>query len=166
MLRVQCRLKRRKRLSTKNSGPSSLRTRALRLLARREHSRLELERKLAPHAESPGELVGLLDDLVQRGWLSEQRVIEQVVHARRAKFGSRRIRQELVDKGIGAELIAAAVERLRVDEIDAAMSLWQKKFGSLPRNMAERARQIRFMQGRGFALEVILHIMKQDKQDE
>lgn len=136
------------------------------MLARREHSRLELERKLAPHAESPGELVELLDELVQRGWLSEQRVIEQVVHARRAKFGSRRIQQELADKGIDGDLIAAAVAQLRDGEIDAAMALWQKKFGSLPRNMAERARQIRFMQGRGFALEVILHIMKQGKQDE
>lgn len=165
-MRAQRRLKRRKRLSTKNSGHSSLRARALRLLARREHSRLELERKLAPHAESPGELVELLDELVQRGWLSEQRVIEQVVHARRAKFGSRRIQQELADKGIDGDLIAAAVAQLRDGEIDAAMALWQKKFGSLPRNMAERARQIRFMQGRGFALEVILHIMKQGKQDE
>jgi regulatory protein len=136
------------------------------LLARREHSRLELERKLAIHAESPEELANLLDDLVGRGWLSEQRVIEQVVHARRGKFGSRRIRQELIDKGIDGELVAAAMAQLKEGDLQAATALWQRKFGNLPRNMAERARQIRFMQGRGFALEVILHIMRQGEHNE
>lgn len=136
------------------------------MLARREHSRLELERKLAIHAESPEELANLLDDLVGRGWLSEQRVIEQVVHARRGKFGSRRIRQELIDKGIDGELVAAAMAQLKEGDLQAATALWQRKFGNLPRNMAERARQIRFMQGRGFALEVILHIMRQGEHNE
>lgn len=160
------RQKRRKRLSPKSSGQPSLRARALGLLARREHSRRELERKLASHAESPEELSNLLDDLARCGWLSEQRVIEQVVHARRGRFGSQRIRQELIDKGIDGELVAAAMAQLRDGDIEAARALWQKKFGSLPRNAAERARQIRFMQGRGFALEVILHIMRQGEQNE
>jgi regulatory protein len=165
-LQVRRRLKRRKRLSQKNSAQSSLRARALRLLARREHSRLELERKLASHAESPEELVVLLDELVQRGWLSEQRVIEQVVHARRHKFGSQRIRQVLIDKGIDGELVAAAMVQLQDGEIEAATALWHRKFDNLPRNVSERARQIRFMQNRGFTLEVILHILRQVEHSE
>ncbi len=87
-------------------------------------------------------------------------MIEQVVHARRGKFGSRRIQQELIDKGIDRELVAAAMAQIKDGDIEAASTLWQKKFGGLPRNKTERARQIRFMQGRGFALEVILHIMR------
>lgn len=160
------RQKRRKRLSPKNSAQGSLRARALGLLARREHSRLELERKLSPHAQSAEELANLLDDLVRRGWLSERRVIEQVVHARRGKLGSRRIRQELLDKGIAAELVAEAVAQLKDGDVEAARALWQKKFGSLPRDAAGRARQIRFMQGRGFALEVILKVMKRSGEDD
>ena len=151
----------------KKSRPEpGLRARALRLLARREHSRLELERKLSPHAESAEELANLLDDLVRRGWLSERRVIEQVVHARRGKLGSRRIRQELLDKGIAAELVAEVVVQLKGGDVEAARALWQKKFGSLPRDAAGRARQIRFMQGRGFGLEVILKVMKRGEKDD
>lgn len=92
-------------------------------------------------------------------------MIEQVVHARRGKLGSRRIRQELLDKGIAAELVAEAVAQLKDGEVEAARALWQKKFGSLPRDAAGRARQIRFMQGRGFALEVILKVMRQGGKD-
>jgi regulatory protein len=165
-LQVQRRLKRRKRLSPKNNGQSSLRVRALRLLARREHSRLELERKLATHAESPEELAKLLDDLAQRGWLSEQRVIEQVIQARRHRLGSLRIRQVLIDKGIDGELVAEVIVQLQEGEIEAATALWHRKFDNPPRNMSERARQIRFMQNRGFTLEVILHILKQVEHSE
>ena len=80
----------------KNRPEPSLQARALRLLARREHSRLELSRKLAPHAQDPDEVANLIEDLVRRGWLSEQRVVEQLIHARRGKRGSQRIRQELL----------------------------------------------------------------------
>jgi regulatory protein len=150
----------------KNRPEPSLRARALRLLARREHSRLELQRKLAPHAPDPEELENLIGDLVRRGWLSEQRVVEQLVHARRGKHGSQRIRQELLDKGIAEELVAQALPQLRDGDADAARALWQRKFGTLPRNMAERAKQVRFMQSRGFALETVLRVIKQGGEDE
>lgn len=88
-------------------------------------------------------------------------MIEQVVHARRGKLGSRRIRQELLDKGIASELVAEAVTQIKGGDVEAAQALWRKKFGSLPRDAAGRARQVRFMQGRGFGLEVILKVMKQ-----
>jgi len=138
----------------------SLRARALRYLARREHSRLELARKLAPHAEDPAEVERVLDELEQRGWLSERRVVEQVVHARRARFGARRIGRELLEKGISEEGVAAALPGLKSGEQEAARAVWLRKFGGRqPRGLAERARQVRFLQGRGFDFEVILKVI-------
>jgi len=150
----------------KNRPEPSLRARALRLLARREHSRLELQRKLAPHAQDPDELENLIADLVRRGWLSEQRVVEQLIHARRAKFGSQRIRQQLLEKGVAEELVAQALPQLRDGDVEAARALWQRKFGKLPRDTAERAKQVRFMQSRGFALETVLRIIRHGSDDE
>lgn len=136
------------------------------LLARREHSRLELQRKLAPHAQDPDEVANLIEDLVRRGWLSEQRVVEQLIHARRGKRGSQRIRQELLDKGIAEDLVAQALPALKDGDLEAARALWHRKFGKPPRDMAERAKQVRFMQSRGFALETVLRIIKRGGDDD
>lgn len=133
---------------------STLRQRALRLLARREHSRAELARKLAPHAADPGELERVLQELEQRGWLSERRLIEQLVHARRARFGARRIEEELRRKGVSEEAIAEALRELRASEREAARAIWRRKFGRAPGSAAERARQVRFLLGRGFSPEI------------
>ena len=146
--------------------PASLRVRALRLLARREHSRLELQRKLAPHADDPGELEDLLDHLTQRGWLAEARVAEQLIHARRGRFGSARIRQELLAKGVTEEVISAVLPQLKDSDLEAARTVWRRKFGTAPRNAVERARQVRFMQGRGFALDTILKIFRSAGADD
>jgi regulatory protein len=144
----------------------SLRTRALRLLARREHTRLELRRRLAAHAEDAGELENLLEELTARGWLAEARVAEQVIHARRGRFGSRRIRQELLAKGVAEELVAAALPQLKESELDAARTIWRRKFRAPPGNRAEHARQVRFMQGRGFTLETILKVIRTSGTDD
>lgn len=138
----------------------SLRERALKLLARREHSRRELARKLAPHSEDPDELESVLDELEARGWLSERRVVEQVVHARRTRFGARRIERELIEKGVSEEAVAAALPELKAGELEAARAVWRRKFGRQPRTAAERARQARFLQGRGFPLDVILKVIR------
>lgn len=140
----------------------SLQARALRLLARREHSRQELARKLAAYAEEPDELERVLDQLEARGWLSEQRVVEQILHARRSRFGARRIARELSEKGIGEEAVAAALQTLKQDEVDSARAVWRRKFAHPPRNSAERARQVRFLQGRGFDFDTIMKVVKGD----
>jgi regulatory protein len=151
----------------RNKIEPSLRVRALQMLARREHTRHELERKLAPHAESEAEVGRLLDEFANCGWLSEQRAVEQVVHARRGKFGSRRIRQELVKRGVDAERMASAMGDLKAGERAALRTVWRRKFGAAPRNRAERARQIRFLQGRGFELDMILKVIDiPDADDE
>ena len=144
----------------------SLRERALKLLARREHSRAELARKLSAHAEDPAEIETVLDDCERRGWLSERRVVEQLVHARRSRFGARRIERDLHQKGISGDAVAAALADLKSGELDAAREVWRRKFGGrLPRSPADRARQVRFLQGRGFELEVVLKVIKGGDDD-
>ena len=138
-----------------NRPPLSLKGRALRLLGAREHSRAELERKLQPYEEETGSLARALDELQAKGFISEQRVIESVVHRRSAKLGTQRIRQELQSKGLAPEAVLQAVEQLRATELDRAREVWRKKFGSPPVDAAERAKQMRFLAGRGFGGEVI-----------
>lgn len=145
--------------------PSDLKKRALEHLARREHTRRELARKLAPHAEDPDEIERVLDDLETRGWLSESRVAEQLIHARRGRFGARKIERELRDKGVSAEAVTAALPDLKDGDLDAARAVWRRKFGRQPRGAAERARHVRFLQGRGFGLDVILKVIKDSKEE-
>lgn len=144
----------------------SLRGRALAILARREYSRQELARKLADHAADPDELEGLLDDFERRGWLSELRVIEQVVYARRRRFGAQRIRHDLLAKGVSEDLINEKMVELDKGDLDAARDVWRRKFDVIPRSAAERARHIRFLQGRGFALETIMRVIKGGEDEE
>lgn len=73
----------------------SLKGRALKYLAQREHSRVELARKLAPHADDADDIDTVLDALQAAGWLSEERFVESVLHRKAARLGTARIRQEL-----------------------------------------------------------------------
>ena len=136
------------------------------MLARREYSRLELERKLAQYAENPDQIPQLLDDFERRGWLCERRVVEQVTASRKRRFGARRIAHELREKGIAEELISAALPTLKGAELEAARTVWRKKFGRAVRNLADRARQVRFLQGRGFSLETALKIIGGKDNDD
>jgi len=139
----------------------SLRSRALKLLARREHTRAELARKLADYAEDPAGLESVLDDFERRGWLSERRVVEQMVHARRSRYGARRIERDLVAKGVSEDAVAAALSELKGGELEAAREVWRRKFGGrLPRTPTERAKQARFLQRHVFEMEVILKVIK------
>jgi regulatory protein len=143
----------------------SLKTRALGYLARREHSRLELERKLGRHAKSSEELTAVLDALEQCGFLSAARVVEQVVHVRQSKFGSRRIVHELREKGIPENLIAAALPNMRETEQDRALEVWRKRFNAPPADAKELGRQARFLMGRGFAADVIQHVLRHSDEE-
>lgn len=147
------------------SGPS-LKTRALGYLARREHSRFELERKLKPHAQTSDELSSLLDALEQRGFLSAARMVEQVIHMRKNRFGSQRIAHELREKGIAENLIAEALPNIRETEQENAREVWRKKFGAMPADAKELARQMRFLRGRGFAAEVIHQVLRHPDKEE
>lgn len=140
----------------------SLRARALRYLARREHSRAELHAKLLPHVQEGEDLDAVLDDLEKRGWLSDARTAVQLVHAKRSRFGTQRITHELRQKGIAEELISAALPTLKESELEAARVVWQRKFGTLPQDAKEKVTQMRFMQSRGFAQDVIFKVLRLD----
>lgn len=141
-----------------------LRSRALACLARREHTRIELERKLAPYCEDREEITALLDDFTQRGWLCETRYAEMLVQARQGKFGSRRIIHELREKGVSEETIAAALPEVRESELETARAVWAKKFGVVPADAREKARQMRFLAGRGFGQEIIWKVLLRDEE--
>ena len=144
----------------------SLRARALSALARREHSRQELQAKLQAHCEDPDEIVRLLDDLEKRGWLSEARFVEQVTTVRRRKFGAARILHELRDKGVSDAALVSAGAKLREGEVAAAREVWRKKFGVLPRSLPERAKQARFLASRGFSAEVVHRVLRAPEAQE
>lgn len=147
----------------------------MQLLARREYSRAELRDKLLLHVQAdadadsefnsgqqPVDLDALLDDLTARGWLSDTRAATQMVHAKRSRFGTQRITHELRKKGIAEELISDALPALKETELAAARDVWQRKFGIAPRDEKEKAKQVRFLQSRGFSLEVVFKVLRLD----
>lgn len=149
----------------------SLRQRALNYLSRREYSRRELQHKLAAfiEEESGGEDEGhdeidaLLDDFQKRGWLSDQRFAEQVVHARQSRYGSMKIAHELREKGVDDALVANALDSL--DDFQNAKAVWQKKYGSLPQTRQDWAKQARFLQSRGFGFDVIKRVLNDSPEE-
>lgn len=132
----------------------------MRYLARREHSRAELRAKLLPHVQEGEDVDAVLDDLEKRNWLSDARAAELMVNVRRPRFGTQRIAHELRQKGIAESLIDGAIPHLKETELDAAREVWQKRFGTLPQDQKEKAKQVRFLQSRGFALDVIFKVLK------
>ena len=138
----------------------SLKGRALRYLSQREHSRGELERKLAAHAQEPGEIKRVLDELQSRGFIDHVRVAESVVHRKAAGLGALRIRQELQAKGLEPALVQEAVAKLRDSELERAREVWSRKFAAPAADAGERAKQARFLAARGFSGEVIARVLK------
>ena len=138
----------------------SLKSRALRLLARREHSRAELERKLAAHASEPGELAQALDELSALGLINEDRVAASLLHRRAPRLGAARVLQEMKARGLGAAALADAAAQLRETELERARAVWQKKFGAPAASLAERAKQARFLASRGFSGDVVRRVLQ------
>jgi len=143
----------------------SLKGRALRLLSQREHSRTELERKLRPFEEVPGELAAALDFLQAKDFINEHRVVESVVNRRASKLGAMRVKQELQAKGIDGQAIQEAVRGMRATELERAREVWRRKFGAPALDAHARAKQIRFLIGRGFASEVVRRVVIGGGQD-
>jgi regulatory protein len=133
----------------------SLRERALRLLARREHSRAELANKLRAHSRPESDLEALLDDLSRRKLLSDERYAESRAHALSRKFGAARIAHELRAKGLDKDLADKALKTARITELERAREVWRRKFRNPPKTREERAKQMRFLQSRGFSFDAI-----------
>ena len=144
----------------------SLKGRALRYLSMREHSRLELARKLARHAQE-GEDVGvLLDFLEKNNWLSQERFSESLIHRRASRFGNSRIVAELQMHGIQGDALKELKSGLGDSEVARACDIWERKFGKVAADPAERNKQIRFLMQRGFSQKAVQAAIKGPVDDE
>jgi regulatory protein len=145
----------------------SLKARALRYLSAREHSRLELGRKLARYAEEGDDIEALLDFLEKNNWLSQERFAESLIHRRAARYGNSRVVAELQNHGVGGEALAELKSGLAESETARACEVWRRKFGSVAQDAAERSKQMRFLMQRGFSQRAVRVAMQgRDEDDE
>jgi regulatory protein len=139
----------------------NLRQRAIGLLARREHTRAELLRKLAPHG-TPEEIETVLTELAATGLQSDARFAESYIRSQAARLGASRLRQTLRTKGVESALIETRLDGADLpDELTRARSVWERKFAASPADAREWAKQARFLQGRGFAVATIRRLLKE-----
>jgi regulatory protein len=140
--------------------PLSLKARALRFLSMREHSRLELGRKLFRYAEDGDDVEALLDFLEKNNWLSQERFSESLIHRREARFGNSRILAELQSHGVNGEALQELKSGLAENETARACEVWRRKFGAVARDPAERNKQMRFLMQRGFSQRAVRTALK------
>jgi len=146
--------------------PLSLKARALRYLSMREHSRLELGRKLARHAQEGEEVDVLLDFLEKNNWLSQERFSESLIHRRAARFGNSRIVAELQSHGVNGDALAELKSGLADSETARACEVWQRKFGTVATDPAERNKQMRFLMQRGFSQRAVRAALQGAPEDD
>jgi regulatory protein len=149
-------------VSDKPDTPAALKARALRYLVRREHSRAELERKLAAHAPSPEALDALLQELHAKRQLSDERFAAERARTLSRKYGPARIRHDLRSKGIASEVIAGVAAL--PGELERARAILERKYREPAATREERAKRARFLQGRGFSMDVISRLVRGDDE--
>ena len=142
-------------------GEPSLRERALRHLARRDHSRAELARKLAAHGDAD-EIDAVIERMGELGLQSDTRYAEAFVRGKAGRFGASRLRSELARRGVDRDLIDEAIAGECVEsEADRARAVLRARFAAAPADAREWARQARFLQTRGFAPDLIRKLLKE-----
>ena len=155
----------------------TLRQKALRALARREYSRAELARKLGsgtsrttasrttsesdPPTASPAEIEALLDEFEASGWLSDERFAGGAARQRQGRYSQRYIVQDLKSRGVAGDTAKEAVSALEQDDYATALVLWRQRFGKPPADQKEKARQVRYLMSRGFALQIVFRILRE-----
>ena len=144
----------------------SLKGRALRFLSMREHSRMELRRKLQRHAEEGDDVEALLDSLEQANWLSQERFSESLIHRRSARFGNSRIMAELQSHGIQGEALQELKAGLAEGETERACEVGRRKYGSVAIDAEQRSKQIRFLMQRGFSQRAVQVAIKGLEPDD
>jgi regulatory protein len=144
----------------------SLKARALKYLSAREHSRLELTRKLSRYAQESDDVEALLDSLEAAKLLSQSRFSESLVHRRASRFGNSRILSELQTHGIDGDAVSEIKASLVQDEASRARAVWCKRFDHPPVDASERAKQMRFLQQRGFSHGAIQAAMRAAEKPE
>jgi regulatory protein len=146
--------------------PKSLKARAVAFLARREHSRAELRDKLVATGASGAEVEAALDELAAKGLLSDSRFAYAVVRQKAGAYSRRAISETLKSKGVTGEAATEAIAAQGVDDAAALVALWRRRFGGPPANDREKARQVRFLQSRGFALAAIFKLLRDPPADD
>ena len=146
----------------------SLKGRALKLLAQREHSRSELESKLARHVEEGDDLAAILDELESKDFINSERVAASVVHRRASRMGTQRVVQELRSKGLDDALIKSTAAELQSTELERALQVWKSRFGHREpaTTPQEKAKQMRFLAARGFSGDVVRKVLKSAAVDD
>jgi regulatory protein len=145
---------------------ASPRAQAIRLLARREYSRAELEQKLLVQGWERKELRAALDELASAGYLSDSRYARSVAVQKAGRYSRRGIVSELKAKGVGQPEIDSALAEANIDDEATLKGLWERRFGHAPTDEREKARQVRFLQSRGFALSAILKLLRAAERGE
>lgn len=143
-------------------NPVAVRRAAMDLLARREHGRVELTRKLRSRGAADELIEAALDRLAEEGLLSEARYLEAFVGYRaRSGYGPLRIREELTQRGLARGDIEQALRDSGIDWREQLQDTWRRKFaGELPADNRERARQGRFLSYRGYPLDLIGQLLR------
>ena len=140
--------------------PKSLKARAIAALARREHSRAELRARLVATGAPPEEVDAALDEVAALGYLSDARFAQGEVARKTGAWSRRAIAASLKEKGVAAEVAGAALAANDTEDGDAMVALWRRRFGAPPANERDKARQVRFLQSRGFALSAIFKLLR------
>lgn len=143
----------------------ALKAQAIRLLARREYARAELEQRLIARGASRDEVRAALDELATLGYLSNERYARTVAAQKAGRYSRRHIAEDLRAKGVTGAQIDAALSDAGIDDDAALRALWQRKFGKPPADEREKARQVRFLQARGFALSAVLKLLREGASD-
>lgn len=156
--------------SRREQKPRTLMQRGVEALARREYSREELYRKLSRgllEGETLEDVTEVVDALVKRGYLSDERYASGRVRSRAPRYGNRRLAAELTLQGVDSETIRGAIEEAE-PEIDRARVVWERRFGDPPEDYKDKCRQVRFMAARGFSFDVINRVLSEagDRMDE
>ncbi|GAA4652331.1 recombination regulator RecX [Kistimonas scapharcae] len=151
-----------------SSSETELRRAAMDLLSRREHSRKELWQKLRSRAETPEMLEVVLGALEADRLLSDERFAESFVRNRVSRgLGPVRIKQELLQKGIAADLVSIQLEAFDEDWQQQAREVNVKKFGTAPvKDPKEKAKRVRYLQYRGFNIDTIMAVVDGREHDE
>jgi regulatory protein len=148
----------------------SLKARAVALLARREYSRAELRAKLAgggaANAADSEDIDRVLDELAALGYLSDARFARTLVRQKSGGYSKRSIGATLKARGVGGETAADAIDGGDIDDEAAMIALWRRRFGKAPADDREKARQVRFLQSRGFSLSAIFKLLRNPPGDE
>ena len=144
----------------------SLKARVWKYLSTREHSRLELARKLSRYAEEGDDVEALLDFLEKNNWLSQERFAESLVHRRAGRYGNSRVLSELQQHGVKGEALDELKSGLKETEIKRAREVWRRKFGTVPQDAEGRSKQMRFLLQRGFSQSAVRAALRGGDDDE